>query len=507
MNDRMTHPFGEVSCEREVRLYRDEYQEYYFNEAPFNDASLDIERYLVVGRRGTGKSSLSQYFYFQNRLQNAECISIGSPDTYSIVLEKIASLAASTSELAIPMIAKIWRFLIWSVIFDYLKHDHRRIKSASLFNAQNKAPGHILKETIQHLLSKYTGSQYLINTLDDYLSEVFNKEAELEVIKIARKRPIIISFDSLERYDVNNDPMMWAIAALVQCASDFNDDYSHRGIHVKIFITGEIFPYLRNQVILNLSKYVREPVYLHWRPKDLVKLVCWRFNLYLQKYFQPYSCTDSLDWSSFPEILENMWTPYFSHTLKNSCGIEEKSFPYVLRHTQMRPRQLIIICNRIAQIAHTENSFPRFSESAIRAGIKKTERDLAEEVFNSYSKSYQNLSKIIGALEGIPLMFKGKHLDKLAPTTASSWPKGEYSRARFHQLVTELGIVGRVRSYDDRTKIVEADYEYAMEDTLHILPNEEYVIHPMFFNKLAITEQNHRIVLPFPDHPHFRELV
>jgi broad-specificity NMP kinase len=72
--------------------------------------------------------------------------------------------------------------------------------------------------------------------------------------------------------------------------------------------------------------------------------------------------------------------------------------------------------------------------------------------------------------------------------------------------VAELGIVGRVRSYDERTGIVEADFEYSKDRRIPLLVDTNCVVHPMFFHRLNIDMVSALRVYPFPDHQEYREL-
>lgn len=45
----------------------------------------------------------------------------------------------------------------------------------------------------------------------------------------------------------------------------------------------------------------------------------------------------NIKWNDHNEVREKMWNPYFGNSLRNDRGLSELSFPYVLRHTQMRP--------------------------------------------------------------------------------------------------------------------------------------------------------------------------
>jgi len=70
------YPFGEVSCEQELLVLREDYANYFYDQSRFNKESLDPETYLIIGRRGSGKTSLTKYFGFQDRISNAKNIDV-----------------------------------------------------------------------------------------------------------------------------------------------------------------------------------------------------------------------------------------------------------------------------------------------------------------------------------------------------------------------------------------------------------------------------------------------
>jgi hypothetical protein len=137
-------------------------------------------------------------------------------------------------------------------------------------------------------------------------------------------------------------------------------------------------------------------------------------------------------------------------------------------------------------------------------GVKLGEERLADEVFNSYSSVYPNAAKIVEALSGLPLLFKGNELDKRAPQTASLWASGDYTPHAFRQLLAELGIVGRVRQISHSRGVIEADFEYTYANRLPLLVSDDCVIHPMFYKKLNIQKTQKLCVYPFPDREEFR---
>lgn len=53
----LNNPFGEESCEYEVEVLREHYQDYYYDRGRFNRESLATDTYASVGQQATSKIS------------------------------------------------------------------------------------------------------------------------------------------------------------------------------------------------------------------------------------------------------------------------------------------------------------------------------------------------------------------------------------------------------------------------------------------------------------------
>ena len=80
-----------------------------FGNTPFNVAALNLKAYLIIGRRGAGKTALSHYFSFQRRIDDALVIDVDQPREYQNVLTQIAVRSLSSPELAVAN-ARIFGF-------------------------------------------------------------------------------------------------------------------------------------------------------------------------------------------------------------------------------------------------------------------------------------------------------------------------------------------------------------------------------------------------------------
>lgn len=504
-------PFGEVTCETEVARLRQQYQSFYYDQSRFNSVALDPDRYLIVGRRGSGKTSLTQYFEFQDRFRHANYICVRDLEKFFELWCQVAERSTYGFTIAIPQLDSLWEYIFWMLMFHHLRQDHPAFSIHSVSAAKSSEVQWVVTDILEHLLHE---SELLAHGIvSRYIEQKMRTEefqlAQQTALKIAGKHPFLIAVDTMEKYGVHNEVLMKSTAALIQCAARFNVLYASRGIHLKVFIAAEIFPHLRESVVANTTKYIQNPLYLHWRPKDLLRLITWRFQRYLANCppYQQYG-QQNVHWEHFDHVKETMWYPFFGRFITNTMGQMEDTFPYILRHTQMRPRQIIYLCNAIARESINADRFPQLKAVDVQSIIKQAEHHLSEEVLNSYSEIYPNVAEIVAALRRSPQMFKGNYLDKVAKETASAWPeRHSYSMSAFRRMVTELGIVGRVRKYDITTGIVTADFEYMIEDRLVLHSSDDCVIHPLFYAKLETQRDHQLIVYPFPDHPDFEELL
>lgn len=504
-------PFGENSCEREKAILKDSYPKYYFENMQFGKRALNRQTYLIVGRRGSGKSSLIEYFSFHNKRKPVRCIDINEPEIYQVVLEKVARILQENSDFPMPKIRVLWEYVIWALIFKEYSDKQGIIKAADLFDFkedQKISPSRIILKVIQSLVARFTGITK--NEIDDIIDDIKEKvtsdifeKAKNQVLEHSRTEEAIIAIDSIEDYPVSNGSMMNSIASLIEFASEFNLQYSSHGLHLKVFVSAEVFPHLVTSVISNPLKFVKDPLFLFWRPKDLLRFICWRWYMYLldNNHISPGM---EIDFDKPQQMMQKLWTPYFGNEIRNSSGHIEPSFPYILRHTQLRPRQLVIICNKLFSLAASQGEFPQITSQAIIEAIASVEFDLANEIINSYKKIYENADRILDALTGLPMVFKGKDLDRVARRTVSQWHNHDYSSYNFRAIVAELGIVGRIKSYDSRTGVIAAEFEFCQRSRLSLTEGDDCVFHPLFFKKYNVQRNvPNAIVYPFPDHPDY----
>ena len=353
MSDYMD-PFGQADCESELTTLGEDYKKIFFGHTPFNSAALDRRTYLIVGRRGAGKTALCQYFTFQSCYHDPIVIDVDEPKEYKNALSQIAAHTSKKPDQAVSNAKEIWIYIIWCLIFQATKSRSEEIAKACVpcENLHEYSHAGFMNRSIDWLIKHFNDdpvSEDSAKAKDLMSSESFD-HAISSVLNVAKKNAIFVAIDTLEKYDPSDTDLMNAIAGLVECAAEFNLKYSVSGVHVKAFISGEIYPHLLEVSLQNPLKNVKHPVFMLWRAKDLLRLIAWRFYKYLKKNdLLMDESRGAIDWDKPRDVLEKAWEPYFGKQVVNRRGIVEHSFAYVLRHTQMRPRQLIELCNSISK--------------------------------------------------------------------------------------------------------------------------------------------------------------
>jgi hypothetical protein len=492
-NKGLIDPFGLADCETELSKYGKRYEDIFFDEAPFNKPALEHFSYLIVGRKGAGKTALSTFLSFQRSIPDSSYVELDVREIYKKIFHRGASWIDQRRQLVIPELAVAWDLIVWSHIIEAMRGDVQHVDQDSIW--QTLSPASIFDRLAQIILSN--DRREVSVDLEHINRDARLEEAKAEICRRCARRPLIVAIDTLEQYDINDNLLMYAQAALIEFAARFNAAYCDRGLHLKVFVPGEIFPYLYQKTVLNPSKSIKHPVFLLWRARDLLRLICWRLFKRLETAGYEFSQPQlSINWDSYKDVLDQMWTPFFGRQIKNGMGNMEDSFPYVLRHTQMRPRQLIYLCNTIANRSLYSGRFPSAMAHDVRDGVKEGEDWLAQEILNSYSSVHENVDTIIKALDGAPMSFPGSELDRRAKRTRSHWPSGRYSLDDFRRLVAEIGVVGRVRHGSSDSRFISAEFEYSLPRHLNIAPEDKCVVHPMFYEYLNIQPQSSSIVMP-----------
>lgn len=512
MNDypSQIYPFGFNDSEKEL----DKLPQIYLYDLEFNRKALDPHVSIIIGRRGSGKTALAHFFNFKNGNSYDIYVDIDEPTTFTNILEQLSKDILSNNQInVVENIAKMWELSFWTSLMGEVVND-KRFENVEAINdylhhvgIKNDRGSQIVRVIFQTLAGLVSESAGKVVELIFKVHEILNskefiaaKDALFKLMDNGYKAVIVI--DTLELYQIRKYEMQQALGAMLHTVTKFSFGAVHKNLHIKCFLPGEIMPFLLDTAVQNIGKTFQAPVHLNWRPKELLRLSSKRLYSYLEekcKEFDP-NCLKNIKietWGDYSEVKAKVWNKFFPEKIINKAGVEEDTFQYIMRHSQLRPRQIIWICNSIANEAYADKKFPYIEPKHIVNGINKIEETLALEVINSFSKIYPNARNILACFRGVSnYLERSSTLDKLAARTKNAWNYEdlEYDRYLFQQMVCEMGIVGSI--HQKTGKYLEAEFEYILPDRLVMNYDEEIVIHPMFYNYFRVKAMNDQFVYP-----------
>lgn len=334
-------------------------------------------------------------------------------------------------------------------------------------------------------------------------SETFNAaRIEIEEFLARNDTSICLLFDSLERYPLANPTFSLSMAGFLRAINSLTAQ-NHR-VKIVFALPEELLPNIRASSS-NILKDFSRSFSMKWRPSDLWRIAAYRFRLFLSlhdRVFYDEMRLEATDWNNRKQLGEfiDMIVPA---AITNGVDVEEPGKAYLIRHTLLVPRHLLLILNRVALEAFAENDHWRgFSASSVVKGVKEAEQDIADEVFVPYEGIYRGLktalNKILG---GLPPIFSYGDLDKAISKISKQFSLEVHEMIK---LLFEMGIIGRIRdgvTGDESYKIYTfADFFFNLKGNVSFAGSDVLCFHPIFstyYNADMRRGNDRRIIYPY----------
>ena len=177
--------------------------------------------------------------------------------------------------------------------------------------------------------------------------------------------------------------------------------------------------------------------------------------------------------------------------MENSRGYEENPIDYVIRHTQLLPRQILIYFNSAIEMAlnnDVNTDLTKLSASYIREAVESHEGLLAAEIVDSYRAIYPEGRELLRRIINFPILANSKSLKgnwskyeaKRVLSKYDIFPQVKVESDRFIDFLTETGIIGIVQAYSDSSKYINVEFEYTLPNHIKLQPNDTVAVHPIF---------------------------
>ncbi|WP_188716643.1 P-loop ATPase, Sll1717 family [Paracoccus acridae] len=448
---------------------------------------------MIVGRKGSGKTSVlqqtqkSNYYKLVHRISTSEMI--------EKCVDELFTSPTDTRNVSAEIAGKVWTQMInTSLMTELLKKDkkypfHAIEKYFEVSGLLSDRRGRNLFALMRNIPSGDSSSisatvSLIVSTILHLRGETGleyeNAVVEMDEYLCSRKAKCVVILDSIEEYPLHDHQFSAVLKGLLRCTGAYGS--SQRDI--RIGIPAELYYDLRSKSS-NISKDFEKAIVLHWSPMELLRIIAWRYLVYLSAndrnrlhYFSNADLSDRAD-------VHRILTDIIPVDIMNRSGDREVSVAYILRHTQLLPRQIIKIFNETFS-----TSRPNAPQTAaaiadrITGAVRMLESQFCEEVCGAYKIKYPFISDLCkNCIPSLPRFFDEKILENIYRRKGKKTMQefshiGDVSFSQFKEALFEIGAIGRVRSKTEM--YADADFEYAIPGRLYASDSDELCLHPSF---------------------------
>ncbi|MEV0620062.1 hypothetical protein AB0I81_42555 [Nonomuraea sp. NPDC050404] len=448
---------------------------------------------FIVGRRGSGKTALllSREFYPENL-----SIRLSADDAFAGMQAVTRQIGASMF-LPVEGVARLWNALLWAPIATRLVLSERRPddpgrafqilwqETAQLRKHTAGSADHALDYAALRLMEHVDGVRRIISVeslLNGFkLAErPWNEvvEAARDVLA-ARGTPVFVLIDSLENIGdhIRDDDsehtkdIRRILQGLFHLVGQVGQWTAQTPVRIQCCFPSELWPVL-NRVSTNPPKDFSGRLMLRWQWRDLLRVVGMRLRIFLSRHFPQKLRGVGQD--DHELLLERV----LPASVTNSRGIPELAVPYILRHTQLLPRQVLYIFGEALHHAIVETGGPHIRDKDVVNAVAEVEAVLCPEVFSAHSFRYPKAPDVAQRIiPYLPFRFSDGFLHQMF-NHAGIRKNFDLNYVEMREMLTDLGILGQ---YTGETEhYLQAEFAYTVDRQLTLSPDKEYCLHPLF---------------------------
>jgi hypothetical protein len=466
-----TKPFG---VEDHLNIPADEeFTSEIFDLAPTFVRPIADRCPIVLGRKGAGKTTILAGYQGgkalgrrSDKLNTLENGDIVVPVTawqhfHDMVLnvyrhshdkslaDAFPAEAASLYELITPeLIEQNWDLVIWEEVLRAFWD--AALEGGAMFK---RRPGLHAKSVLEEYFNP-SGMDSRVG-LSEQAAQLYNRARECVLELIAAEGiGCYVLLDNMDKYPVRNPYFEKVIGGFLKCLNNFS--HNNPGIQIVYCLPEELEAFLREQST-NILKDFTNAYRIRWSVIDLLCMAAHRYKIFVRlqgdrSFLSELNSFDLRHRDGSPN--RRGVVAFFDRLLpdrffnRNKC--EEQALPYIVRHTQLLPRHLLLLLNKIASESHAvTGGWRKFEASVIHEKVAEAEKDIADQVLHPYRLLYGGfLSQLARALKDLPPVFTYKELQAIGNRFNLAGELDNIDRA--YALLYKMGIFGKLTA--DSTK-------------------------------------------------------
>jgi hypothetical protein len=476
------------------------------------DEIIDDARPIIVGRRGSGKTAivaaLAARYGRDDHSHGDGAATLAKGDIYVLInswdhLDQLVidvgtdarhSLGGDGdwSSLLPETTARHWGRRLWMVIFN-------RIYSESLYDSGIRTK---LSSVVRYVQGKdiiAEDGQVSENSLNEKFNQT--KQSVIKYLNEEKKKCLIV-IDSLEEYPVLAPRFQKIISGLLKCVNDFNADYP--SIRIVCCIPEEVEPHFIAKASNHLKDFSTSSVSkLRWHPIDLLRIVAERYREFLYIYsHDDRAFTKQIKKFDFGvrSHIRDFFSLFMPRTIKNSLEREEASLAYIIRHTQLLPREFLMIFDAAIVSSHKfSGSWRSLDHAAIVRAVESQEPLLALQVLQPYRSLYPDL--LTAAQDVLPELPPICTLSDLDRVGARLRKMTRHETNNPWETLYQIGVLGYI---DERPRGPSNEkYEYGRfhfnsNKSITFAAGRKYCVHPIFSGSWDLKRDDRHLKCVYP---------
>jgi hypothetical protein len=454
---------------------------------------------VVIGRRGSGKTALLESYqhrpFFKKSaasIANDARLDVGDykvvlPVSSHQVFEKMqACVAGPKGELRpIESVVEDWEDLITKFFLVNISDKYRYEENSHLdvVNRYINSPKLAQELEAQHEIH---GEGLLRVLLPSFFKDndkfPSRKDAVDHCVQFLTERKVraIIIFDSMDEYEIGNSSVDRTVGALLRFISRFNR--IHNQIKIKLGFPSEVFPEILAASANSLKDMLKFDQ-VNWSAAELAQIGAHRYRIFLELHDrESFALIRDVDLNSRDGVWR-FWSNFLSTELRNRYGHSEFPLTFILRHTQLLPRQFFgILQGVVLESFKSSGGYRSLTNDAILSSISRMETIVAGEIIQGFKYVFPFANQLSKTIFGsFDVIF---NYDQLG----DGWRKvgrpfirrteADFELIDFNDMLLRMGIIGIVVNETDR--YVEAEFAYNKLAPPAVGKRTDFAVHPIF---------------------------
>jgi hypothetical protein len=482
-------PFGPVDTEGMLDAEHPELDQLFDrSNLIYAQTRADITPSYIIGRKGAGKTAFLLGASEAHRQEQLR--------TSTIYSELVATLRRYTDRRAPLYTEQVAE--IWHALFDHIAIAHG-CRTASAADRPNELqtmwdyvdqPGAAIPGAMNIAEGFLSDLQRRVDDTSIFgLREVIDGMARggvafadarkaMRAVLEARPEPVTVVMDNLEDLHTRLDELRLVLAGLFHFVGQSAEVHrARRPFGLRICLPSELFSTV-HELSSNPEKDFRgNYLTIYWTARELLALAGARLRLFLT-WHHPDELAVLL--RRAPAAAESdvaLLRATLPATVRGGLGVDEDPVAYLLRHTQLLPRHLIGILNRV----YTERDSPPWdiSPKSILRGTRHAERIVVEGILAAHRESYPLAQTALSKLsDRLGVRFAARDLHRTFNREGIRKQTG-LEFGEFLAMLLEMGVLGlRV---DTTGRYNQAEFRYTFDSTLNAEEDtDELCLHPLF---------------------------